>query len=34
MTVDLNAHQLGVIIRLSMKEDCAAVAAGHLKREC
>jgi hypothetical protein len=33
MTIDLNAHQIGVIIRLSMKEDCAAVAADHHKRE-
>jgi hypothetical protein len=33
MTIDLNAHQKGVIIRLSMKEDCAAVAADHHKRE-
>jgi hypothetical protein len=24
MTIDLNAHQIGVIIRLSMKEDYAA----------
>jgi hypothetical protein len=34
MTIDLNAHQIGVIIRLSMKEDYAAVAAGHHKGEC
>jgi hypothetical protein len=33
MTIDLNAHQLGVIIRLSMKEDCAALTAGNHKRE-
>jgi hypothetical protein len=29
MTLDLKAYQIGVIIRLSMKEDCAAVVVGH-----
>jgi hypothetical protein len=27
MTIDLNAHQIGVIIRLIIKEDCGVVAA-------
>jgi hypothetical protein len=26
MTIDLKAYQMGVIIRLIMKEDCGAVA--------
>jgi hypothetical protein len=33
MSIDLNAHQIGVKIRLSMKEDGAAVAAGHHERD-
>jgi hypothetical protein len=34
MTIDLNEHQIGVINRLSMKEEHAAVAADHHKGEC